>query len=142
MGATLLQNGLIQFSGIITAAEVNALGSAPYNFLTPAGFVPISFGITVLTGTTPPVFTDRLVIFCPSNGRAYLATTPPQSIGFYNFAGITAGSSGPPNYFALNQSINVEPEIFNNLAISPGDFTDPTPGDYEYRYILAGYILQ
>jgi len=142
MSATLINPTLYQVSGTITAAEVNALGTAPFQFITPLGFVPLSFVLTVIDGAVQPIFTDRLIIFSLNNGRPYLGTADPQGLGSINIAGITAASSGPPNFFALNESVNVMPNIENNVALAPADFADPTPGDLVYKYNLVGYVLQ
>ena len=69
MSATYINSdrGFIQYTGIITAAEMNTLGTAPYNFITPQNFLPICFGIAPKSGTTPQVFSSIITLTTLSN---------------------------------------------------------------------------
>ena len=139
MSATYINNGgaLLQISGIITASEVNALGSVPFVFQTPENFMPLGFAITVLSGITTPIFTDDLFVETVSNNRIVFVGTDPQGIGFYNFYGFRTFPLIAPTY---TEALNIE--IFtNNYQLRPADLLDPTPGDYIYKYNLIGTIL-
>ena len=139
MSATYINNGgaLLQISGIITASEVNALGTVPFVFQTPENFMPLGFAITVLSGITIPIFTDILYVETVSNNRIVFAGTDPGSINFYNFFGYRTFPIITPEY---TQAQNIE--IFtNNYQLRPADLLDPTPGDYIYKYNLIGTIL-
>ena len=139
MSATYINNGgaLLQISGIITASEINALGTTPYVFTTPQNFMPLGFAITVLSGTIVPIFTDILYLETVSNNRIVFAGVDPQVIDIYIFYGFRAFPIITPEY---TQALNIE--IFtNNYQLRPADLLDPTPGDFVYKYNLIGTIL-
>lgn len=139
MSATYINNGgaLLQFTGIITTAEINALGTTPYIFTTPAGFMPLTFAIKPTSGTTQPNFTALLVIETVSANRPIFLGTDPANVDFYNFFGLVARPPGMPTHVA---ALNIE-LLANNYQLLPQNFTDPTPGDYTYKYNLIGTIL-
>ena len=139
MSATYINNGgaLLQISGIITASEVNALGTVPFVFQTPDNFMPLGFAITVLSGITTPIFTDDLLLNTVTNFRTVFRGDDPQNIGFYNFYGFVSFPLLIPEY---TQALNIE--IYtNNYQLTPANSLDPTPGDYIYKYNLIGTIL-
>lgn len=130
----LINNGMLQISGTISAAEVNALGSTPFVFSTPENFMPLAFAITFISGTTPPIFTSVLEISTVTNNRVVFTGGEPQNMNFYFFYGYPSGGG-------VTQAVNIE--IFaNNYKLTPLDNLDPTPGDYVYKYNLIGTILQ
>ena len=133
----LINNGLLQVSGIITATEVNSLGSVPFVFSTPEHFMPLGFAITVLSGITQPIFSDLLNVQTVTNNRIIFVGTDPQAISIYNFYGYRTFPIIAPEY---TEALNIE--IFtNNYQLTPADGLDPTAGDYIYKYNLIGTIL-
>jgi hypothetical protein len=133
----LINNGILQISGTISVAEVNALGSIPYVFNTPGNFVPIFFCLTAISGTTQPNFTSNLHIETVSINRPVLIG-PDPNINYYVFFGQPLRPVTTPTHgVALN--IDLLP---NNYQLTPIDTTDPTPGDYIYKYNLIGTILK
>jgi hypothetical protein len=134
----LINNGIIQISGTISAAEVNSLGSVPYIFTTPENFIPLGFAITVLSGITQPIFTDLLNVQTVTSSRIVFVGTDPGAISVYNFYGFRILPIISPKY---TEALNIE--IFtNNYQLLPADNLDPTPGDFTYKYNLIGTILQ
>jgi hypothetical protein len=140
MSATYINSdrGFIQFTGIITAAEMNTLGTAPYNFITPENFVPICFGIAPKSGTTPQVFTSILTFATLSN-RIFFQGTLTTGIDLYSFWGYRLLPVISPTYA---EAFNID--FFsgaNNFQLVPSNGSDPTPGDYDYKYNLIGFVL-
>lgn len=130
----LINNGMLQISGTISAAEVNALGSTPFVFSTPENFMPLAFAITYISGTTAPLFTSVLEINTVTNNRVVFLGNDPQNMNFYYFYSY-------PNGGVISQAVNIEP-LANNYQLTPQDGLDPTPGDFIYKYNLIGTILQ
>jgi len=133
----ILQNNVFNVRGIITAAQVNALGSTPFVFETPANFIPVGFVLTPNSGTTQPIFSSPLVVITVSSSRVVFVGTDPANVDFSTLFGLSANSLGPVTFV---EATNIE-LTQNNFSLTPEDFTDPTPGDYEYRYILFGFIF-
>lgn len=139
MSATYINNGgaLLQITGTITTAEINALGTTPYIFTTPAGFMPLAFAIKTTNGTTQPGFTSLLLIETVSFNRPVFLGNDPGNVDLYNFFGPIARPPGMPTFVgALNIDL-----LINNFQLLPQNLTDPTPGDYTYKYNLIGTIL-
>jgi len=134
----IIQNGLIQIAGTISVAEVNALGTTPFVFSTPENFLPTSFSITAISGTTQPTFTALLHFETISSNRIIFVGNDPANVGFYNLYGFSTRPPATPTHVA---QLNIELTA-NNFRLTPADFTDPTPGDYIYKYNLLGTILQ
>lgn len=129
--------GIVKVSGTISTAEINALGTTPYVFSTPENFVPISFILTATSGTTKPVFTSVLEVRTVNANRVVFVNVDPANINSYNIFGLQARPIGTPEYTgALNIDL-----LANNYMLMPEDLTDPTAGDYEWKYNLVGYIL-
>lgn len=129
--------GIVKVSGTISTAEINSLGTTPYVFSTPDNFVPISFILTATSGTTQPVFTSVLDVQTINSNRRVFIGEDPQNINSYNFFGLPTRPIPNPEYVgALN--IDLLP---NNFMLVPQDLTDPTAGDYEWKYNLVGYML-
>jgi hypothetical protein len=133
----LINNGLIQITGTITAAEFNALGTTPYIFSTPSLFLPVSFAITPTSGTTQPSFTSNLEINTISSNRVMLQGINPANVDFYSIFGLPILPIVSPE-FAAAQNIEL---LANNFQLTPIDNTDPTAGDYNYKYSLIGLQL-
>lgn len=129
--------GLIKVSGTISTAEINALGTTPYVFNTPSNFVPISFILTATSGTTQPVFTSVLEVQTVSASRIMFIGTDPANINSYNFFGLP---TRPPVTPTHTGTLNID-LLPNNFMLVPQDLTDPTAGDYEWKYNLVGYML-
>ena len=121
MGYLLNGSGLIQFSGTITDAEVATLGSSPFIFPTPKGFIPLSFLTTPISGTTPHTFTSELALCVLSNFRTFMIIP-------------LLGTS--IDYLTINLDLSVP----NNICLTPSDSVDPISGDYSYKYNLTGFI--
>jgi hypothetical protein len=133
----LINNGLLQVSGTITASEVNSLGSVPFVFSTPENFMPLGFAITVLSGITQPIFSDVLNLQTVSGLKIIFVGTDPGSIGLYNFYGFRTYPIIAPEF---TEALNIE--IFtNNYQLTAANGLDPTAGDYIYKYNLIGTIL-
>ena len=130
--------GIVKVSGTIRAAEINSLGTTPYVFSTPDNFVPISFILTAISGETAPEFSSLLSVETVNANRPVFLGTDPGNINLYNFFGfITRPFGGTPTHVgALN--IDLLP---NNFMLVPEDVTDPTAGDFVWKYNLVGYIL-
>jgi hypothetical protein len=140
MSATYINTGggFIQYSGIITAAEINTLGTAPYIFITPQNFLPICFGIAPISGTTPQVFSSILTFATLSN-RIFFQGNLTTGIDLYSFWGYRLLPPISPTYA---EAFNID--FFsgaNNFQLVPSNGSDPTPGDYDYKYNLIGTIL-
>jgi len=137
MSATYINNGgaLLQFTGTITTAEMNALGTTPYIFTTPAGFMPLAFAIIATSGTTQPGFTSLLLIETVSFNRPVFAGPDPGFL--YNFFGQIARPPGLPTYVG---TLNID-LLPNNFQLTPQNLLDPTPVDLTYKYNLIGTIL-
>ena len=135
MGYVIKQNELLNISGIITAAEVNNLGSTPYAFTTPANFAPIGFNITAISGLTQPTFTSDLIV-CDSTFRVIFSGYDPAAIFLYNFYGYNVATLG-----IISQALNIDIVTENNFLITPSDSVDPTPGDYIYKFNFYGLIV-
>ncbi len=129
--------GIIKISGIISADQVNALGTTPYVFSTPEMFVPLAFSITVDSGTVPPAFSDNLVVNTVSLSRTVFHGQAPGSIGFYNLYGYNV-EVGLPSF---TQALNIEISA-NNFQLTPMDSADPVAGDMSFKYNLIGYIFK
>jgi hypothetical protein len=129
--------GIVKVSGTISTAEINALGTTPYVFNTPSNFVPISFILTATSGTTQPVFTSVLEIQTVSASRIMFIGTDPANINSYNFFGLP---TRPPVTPTHTGTLNID-LLPNNFMLVPQDLTDPTAGDYEWKYNLVGYML-
>jgi hypothetical protein len=140
MSATYINTGggLIQYSGIITAAEMNTLGTAPYNFTTPENFAPLGFLLTAISGTTQPIFSSILSFETLSNNRPLFYGVESLSINITNYFGLRTTPLITPTH---TQALNIELNIINNFILIPVDGNDPTPGDYNYKYNLIGTIL-
>jgi len=138
MSATYINTGgeLIQYTDIITAAEMNTLGTTPYNFITPQNFIPLCFGITPISGNTPQVFTSILQIQTLIN-RIFFQGDLPTGLNFYSFWGYRLVPSVSPT-FSMAFNIDTVP---NNFLLTPVNGIDPTPGDYDYKYNLIGCFL-
>jgi hypothetical protein len=135
----LISNGTLQISGTISIAEVNALGTTPYIFTTPENFLPISFCLTAISGTTQPDFGTALLHFeTISANRLIFIGNDPANINFYNIFGYPARPIPNPTHVAC---LNIE-LISNNFRLTPSNFLDPIAGDYVYKYNLIGTILQ
>lgn len=129
--------GIVKVSGTISTAEINALGTTPYVFSTPENFVPISFILTATSGLTKPAFTSVLEVRTVNANRVVFVNDDPANINSYNIFGLPARPIGTPEYTgALNIDL-----LANNYMLMPQDQTDPTAGDYEWKYNLVGYIL-
>jgi hypothetical protein len=139
MSATYINTGggLIQYSGIITTSEINNLGTTPYIFTTPAGFMPTAFAIKVTNGTTQPGFTSLLLIETISSSKVLFLGTDPGGIDVYNFFGLQTRPVGIPTHVAA-QNIEL---LINNFHLLPQNLVDPTPGDYTYKFNLLGTII-
>jgi hypothetical protein len=139
MSATYINTGggFIQYSGIITAAEMNTLGTAPYNFITPQNFLPICFGIAPISGTTAQVFSSIITLTTLAN-RIFFQGNLPTGIDLYSFWGYRLLPAISPTYA---EAFNIDFLGSNNFQLIPNNFTDPTPGDYDYKYNLIGTIL-
>jgi len=134
----IIQNGLIQISGTISVAEVNALGTTPFVFSTPENFAPLFFALVPISGTLQPSFTSNLHIETVNINRTILIGTDPANVNAYTFFGQPIRPLPNPTHAnALN--IDLLP---NNFQLTPIDTADPTPGDYIYKYNLLGTILQ
>jgi hypothetical protein len=129
-------NNLINFKGIITAAQMNTIGSVPLIFDTPANFYPIGFTLTVLSGTISPIFSSDLGVFCINNSvPLFLGSGPGFATTFFGFKIDTPGSTA----FATAQFIDLTGPNFY-FTVETG--IDPvSPGDLEYGYNFYGYIL-
>ena len=129
--------GIVKVSGTISTAEINALGTTPYVFNTPSNFVPISFILTATSGLTQPSFTSALDVQSVNASRTLFRGTDPANINSYTFFGFRTYPTLTPEY---TESLNID-LIENNFMLVPEDLTDPTAGDYEWKYNLVGYIL-
>ena len=129
--------GIVKVSGTISAAEINSLGTTPYVFSTPENFVPISFVVTAISGTTTPIFTSSLSVRTVSDDRVVFIGDDPNNINFYNFFGLPTRPTVTPTHTG---ALNIE-LLPNNFKLGPMDEADPTAGDYVWRYNLVGYIL-
>jgi len=129
--------GLIKVSGTISTAEINSLGTTPYVFSTPDNFVPISFILTATSGTMQPVFTSVLDVQTINSNRRVFIGEDPQNINSYNFFGLPTRPIPTPEYVG---ALNIE-LLPNNFMLVPEDLTDPTAGDFVWKYNLVGYIL-
>jgi hypothetical protein len=129
--------GIVKVSGTISTAEINALGTTPYVFNTPSNFVPISFILTATSGLTQPSFTSALDVQTVNASRTLFRGTDPANINSYTFFGFRTYPTLTPEY---TESLNID-LIENNFMLVPEDLTDPTAGDYEWKYNLVGYIL-
>ena len=139
MSATYItNNGILQFTGIITAAQINALGSSPFIFTTPANFGPLAFCIKPISGTIQPFFTDNLNVQTVDLQRTIFVGADPAAIDLYNFYGYITRPLGLPTHCA---ALNINCSLENNFMLIPADGQDPTPGDYEYKFNLIGQIL-
>jgi hypothetical protein len=140
MSATYINTGggFIQYSGIITTSEINNLGTTPYNFTTPENFAPLGFLLTVISGTTQPIFTALLSFITVSNNRTLFLGINPAIVDFTNFYGFPLLPIPNPTYAT---ALNIELYKPNNFVLTPSDNADPTPGDYTYKYNLFGTII-
>lgn len=135
----LINDGTLQISGTISIAEVNALGTTPYIFTTPENFLPISFCLTAISGTSQPDFGGALLHFeTISANRIIFIGNDPANINFYNLFGFSARPPANPTHVA---QLNIELTA-NNYRLTPANFLDPIAGDYVYKYNLIGTILQ
>jgi len=134
----LINNGLTQITGELTAAEMNTIGTAPYNFITPPNFLPICFGIAPISGTTPPVFSVVLTLTTLTN-RIFFQGDLTTGIDLYAFWGYRLVPSVSPTYA---QAFNIDfYSGSNNFQLVTIDGSDPTSGNYDYKYNLIGTIL-
>lgn len=135
--AYIINPGIYNVRGVITTAEINALASTPFVFQTPDNFTPIGFNLTATSGTTQPTFTAPLGVFTVSSLRPFFIGTDPANVGFYTFFGFVLNNLAVTPY---SEAINIELTA-NNFQLTPSDFVDPIPGDYEYLYNFYGYVL-
>lgn len=142
MSAVYINNGgaLLQISGIITDAEVNALGSAPFIFQTPANFMPLGFYLTAYSGNTQPTFTENLCLQTVSDTRILFSGLDPANVDYYSVFGLRL-EPPPPGSPTQVGSYNILINLENNLQLTSLIGNDPTPGDYTYKYNLVGLIL-
>ena len=129
--------GIVKVSGTISAAEINSLGTTPYVFSTPENFVPISFILTAISGETIPDFSSSLCIRTVSESRTVFIGDNPNNINFYSFFGLQTRPAGTPTHTG---ALNIE-LLPSNFKLVPVDDTDPTAGDFVWKYNLVGYIL-
>lgn len=135
----LINNGMLQISGTISVAEVNAIGTTPYVFATPENFLPMAFCLTAISGTTQPDFGGALLhVETISANRLIFVGNDPANINFYNIFGYPARPPASPTHFGC---LNID-LISNNFRLTPSNFLDPIAGDYTYKYNLIGTILQ
>jgi len=140
MSATYLtNNGLVQYTGIITDVQLNNLGSLPYTFDLPGNFVPFNFIYTVISGITQPVFLSDLVIYCISTSRNMFIVKNVTGINFYYLSSYNVNTSGtPPATGSYSYDIELLP---NNFQLIPLNGLDPTPGDYFWKYTFTGFFI-
>jgi hypothetical protein len=137
--AYILNPGILNISGTITAAEVNALGTTPFVFNTPPNFTPIGFTLTANSGTIQPSFSSKLAIIDISGTRNLFLGTDPANVGLYTFFGFITNVVFSPQF---GEATNINTSLPNNFNLLPEDLTDPTAGDYSYTYNFYGLIGQ
>jgi len=135
--AYIIQPGIVNVSGPITAAEMNDLANNPFTFTTPQNFCPIGFNIKPTAGTSQPVFTSPLLIWTVSINRPLFYGSDPANVDFYTVFGLR--NTTLPG-FNFTEALNIDFGE-NNFQLIPEDGTNPTAGDYEYFYNLYGYVL-
>lgn len=133
----LIQNNFLNVSGVLTAAQVNTLGTTPFVFNTPANFYPVGFALKAESGAAQPAFSSKLCIITIDTPRILYLGTDPAVFGFTNFFGMITNVLFTPQF---GEATNIE-LLPNNFNLTPEDFTDPTPGDYTYKYNFYGFVL-